>query len=39
MSGEISFSVKENGKASITVMPTGDKKGAFWLNGLVLRGK
>jgi beta-galactosidase len=39
LSGTISFSVGTDGEASVTVKPVTDKKGAFWLNGLVLKGK
>jgi len=38
LSGEIQFTVGTDGKATIAVSPVQDKEGAFWLNGLVLRG-
>ena len=37
LSGESRFTVGADGRATVTVSPVQDKKGAFWLNGLELR--
>ena len=39
LNGEISFTVSGDGEATVSITPVGGKEGAFWLNGLVLRGQ